>query len=174
MGFDNGDIPEIPSNRYSGQKHSKLQDGMPIYDISGAQKATPDPVSQSQPRQQEMGVPAAKGGWLSSLVARLFFIALLILDLCWGCYSLILLLLGSIGAMLSFGRVQFFLRIQSKSWLSIKRSIVCALALLTAVFTPAFGIMIACTYFLMYDKNGIEEIVPESLQGQFKEFFPQS
>lgn len=147
---------------------------MPIYDISGAQKSTPDPTLRLQQQTQETNGSVEKGGWLSSLVARLFFIALLILDLCWGCYSLIMLLLGSVGAMLSFGRVPTFLKIQSKSWLSIKRSIVCALALLTAVFTPAFGIMIACTYFLMYDKSGIEEIVPESLQGQFKEFFPQN
>jgi hypothetical protein len=31
--------------------------------------------------------------------------------------------------------------------------------------------MIACTYFVMYDKEGIEEVVPASLQEQFKEFF---
>lgn len=147
---------------------------MPIYDISGAQKtlAEPPPLHPSLQRQEAVA-PAKKSGWLSSLIARLFFVALLILDLGWGCYSFFMLLLGSLGAMFSFGRIQFFLKIQSKSWLSIKRAIVCALALMTAVFTPAFGIMIACTYFLMYDKNGIEEIVPESLQGQFKEFFPQ-
>ena len=145
---------------------------MPIYDISGARKTLMEPPSFQ--RQEAAAVPVKKSGWLSSLIARLFFVALLVLDIGWGCYSLFMLLVGSLGAMLSFGRLEFFLKIQSKSWLSIKRAIVCALALMTAVFTPAFGIMIACTYFLMYDKSGIEEIVPESLQGQFKEFFPQS
>jgi len=84
---------------------------------------------------------------------------------------MVLFFLASLGAMLSFGRIPFFLKLQSKCWLAIKRSFVCALALMTAVFSPAFGIMIACTYFLMYDKTGIEEIVPESLQDQFREFF---
>jgi len=30
--------------------------------------------------------------------------------------------------------------------------------------------MIACTYFMMYDKKGIQEVVPRSLQEQFQEF----
>jgi hypothetical protein len=58
-------------------------------------------------------------------------------------------------------------------WTSIKRSFVCALALLVALFSPAFGIMIACTYFLMYDKAGMEEVVPSSIQSQFKDMFQQ-
>lgn len=148
---------------------------MPIYDLSGEQKTLHRETMDLPKWESNLGdvVPEKSGGWLSSLVARLFFAALLLIDLVWGLYSFVLLILGSVGAMLSFGRIAFFLKIQTKAWLSIKRSIVCAMALLTAVFTPAFGIMIACTYFLMYDKKGIEEIVPESLQGQFKEFFPQ-
>ena len=152
---------------------------MPIYDICGAEKAShheflekpATPQNSGPTPHQEPRVQRKKGGWLSSLVARLFFIALLILDISWGLYAFVMLVLSSIGAMLSFGRLAFFTRMQSKSLLSMKRSLVCALALITAVFSPAFGIMIACTYFLMYDKSGIEEIVPESLQEQFKEFF---
>ncbi len=152
---------------------------MPIYDLSGVQKTsqpefleTPSPSLKGETRRaQETSLKGSRSGMLSSIIARLFFIALLILDVSWGIYAFFVLLLSSIGAMLSFGRIGFFLRMQSKSWLSIKRSLVCALSLITAVFSPAFGIMIACTYFLMYDKSGIEEIVPESLQDQFKDFF---
>ncbi len=150
---------------------------MPIYDLSGVQKASQYEevleIPSKNPSQGAAPVAAEKrhGGWLSPLVARLFFVALLLLDIAWGCYSLVMLLIASLGAMISFGRVSFFQRLQSKYWLAIKRSLVCALALVTAVFSPAFGIMIACTYFLMYDKTGIEEIVPESLQDQFREFF---
>jgi hypothetical protein len=155
---------------------------MPIYDISGAEKASRTEILENptatpkvgQAPLQEPRTEGKKGGWLSSLIARLFFIALLILDISWGFYALLMLILSSVGAMLSFGRLAFFTRKQSKSLLSIKRSLVCALSLVTAVFSPAFGIMIACTYFLMYDKSGIEEIVPESLQEQFKEFFQPS
>ncbi len=145
---------------------------MPIYDMSGAQRTLPQSAG-TQFLEQETG-PIGGRNWISAFLARSFFFALLLFDLCWGCYSFLLMVLASFGAMLSFGRIPLFLKIQSKSWLSIKRAMVCALALLVALFTPPFGIMIACTYFLMYDKNGIKEIVPESLQAQFSEFFPQS
>jgi hypothetical protein len=153
---------------------------MPIYDLSGIQKKqrldAEDETVFAKPKQESMqfqGISqdGKRKGGLSSTIARLFFFALLILDVSWGCYSLLMLILSSLGAMLSFGRISFFLKLQSKSLLSIKRSFVCALSLMTAIFSPAFGIMIACTYFLMYDKSGIEEIVPESLQGQFRDFF---
>jgi hypothetical protein len=45
------------------------------------------------------------------------------------------------------------------------------LALLIALLSTGFGIMIACTYFVMYDKEGIDEVVPSSLREHFKEFF---
>ncbi len=78
---------------------------------------------------------------------------------------------GTLGSILSLGRNAYFTKMRKKAWLSIKRSLACGLALLAAIFSPAFGIMIACTYFLMYDKSGIEEIVPVSLQDQFRDFF---
>ena len=58
-----------------------------------------------------------------------------------------------------------------KKWLNIKRFLVCGLSLIVAIVSPALGTMFACTYFLMYDKKGIEEVVPSILQDQFKEFF---
>ena len=61
----------------------------------------------------------------------------------------------------------------SKSWISLKRSFICGIALVLALLSPALGIMIACTYFLMYDKSGVEEVVPSALREQFKDLFAQ-
>ena len=74
---------------------------------------------------------------------------------------------------LSFGKARYFHTLRDSAWVSLRRSLVCGVSLLIALFSPAFGIMIACTYFLMYDKSGIEEVVPSSLQSQFKEFLPK-
>ena len=57
-----------------------------------------------------------------------------------------------------------------KQWIALRRAAVCGVALTVTLFSPALGIMIACTYFLMYDKTGIQEVVPTSLQQQFEEF----
>jgi hypothetical protein len=59
-----------------------------------------------------------------------------------------------------------------RTFLSFKRSLVCAIALVVALFSPALGIMFSCMYFLMYDKNGVDEIVPSSLKDQFRDIFP--
>jgi hypothetical protein len=59
-----------------------------------------------------------------------------------------------------------------ETWLSFKRSLVCAIALFVAIFAPALGIMFSCMYFLMYDKSGVDEVVPASLRDQFKDFLP--
>ena len=62
-------------------------------------------------------------------------------------------------------------RMLAKAALNMRRSIVCSLALFVGLFSPPFGIMVACTYFLMYDKAGMEEVVPAPLQAQFKDIF---
>jgi hypothetical protein len=59
-----------------------------------------------------------------------------------------------------------------RSFLNLKRAIVSAIALLIAIFSPALGIMFSCMYFLMYDKNGVDEVVPASLRDQFRLLFP--
>jgi hypothetical protein len=60
-----------------------------------------------------------------------------------------------------------------KSWLSIKRAFICSVALFLGCLSPSLGIMIACAYFLMFDKSGVEEVVPASLREQFKDLFAQ-
>jgi hypothetical protein len=157
---------------------------MAIYDFSKAEKEelTASPLPQDQYSKEEIFAdPAAKeeaqtgsrGRFFSSLAARLFFFLLLIGDLLWTCYSLLLLSISLTGMILSFGKARYFHSLRDSAWVSLRRSLVCGVSLLIALFSPAFGIMIACTYFLMYDKSGIEEVVPSSLQSQFKEFLPK-
>lgn len=111
--------------------------------------------------------------FFSAVAARLFFVLLLIGDLLWICFSLIRLLVSLAGLACTGGRVPFFKTLGEKAWISSRRSMVCGVCLLLALFSPAFGVMIACTYFLMYDKSGIDEVVPSTLQSQFKEFLPK-
>ncbi len=111
--------------------------------------------------------------FFSSLAARLFFLLLLGGNLLWTCYALIRLSFSLIGRLLTADKVAVFKSIGEKAWVSLLRSLICGVSLFFALFSPAFGIMIACTYFLMYDKSGIQEVIPSSLQSQFKEFFPK-
>lgn len=112
--------------------------------------------------------------FFSSLTARLFFLLLLVADLLWFCYAVGVLICSSALLCATLFKSSLLKKIQAKMWLTIKRALVCAISLLITLFSPAFGIMVACTYFLMYDKAGIEEVVPTSLQAQFKEFFKES
>ena len=115
--------------------------------------------------------PAAKSAIFSSIAARLFFFMLLIADFFWGVFSVVLFL-GLLAANALTGFKIFRLKKHYlKRWLSIKRAFVCGISLFVALFSPALGTMFACTYFLMYDKKGIEEVVPSILQDQFREFF---
>jgi hypothetical protein len=111
--------------------------------------------------------------FFSSFAARLFFLLLLGGSLLWTCYAFFRLSFTLIGRLLTADRMSFFKSTGEKAWVSLRRSLVCGVSLFLALFSPAFGIMIACTYFLMYDKSGIEEVIPSSLQSQFKEFFPK-
>jgi len=114
-----------------------------------------------------------RSSFFSSLAARLFFFLLLIGDLLWLGYAILLLVLSCIGLVLTRGKMPLFKELWANATLTLKRSLVCAISLFVALFSPAFGIMIACSYFLMYDKGGIEEVVPTSLRAQFKEFIPK-
>lgn len=136
---------------------------MPIYDIF----ETKEPEQLASP-SEPFNHP--KDRFFSSLTARLLFFVLLLGDIAWGAYSLGKLLIFGPLHLLTFSRMPFLGRICGKSWTGLKRSGICGLSLLIALFSPALGIMIACTYFLMYDKMGIQEVVPRSLQDQFQEF----
>ena len=159
---------------------------MAIYDFSKLEKnelkSSPLPQNhyseeeisaESQTAEELQPQASSRGRFFSSLAARLFFLLLLIADLLWTCYAFTLLSISLIGLALSCGKARYFYGLKEHAWVSLRRSLVCGVSLFLALFSPAFGIMIACTYFLMYDKSGIEEVVPSSLQSQFKDFFPK-
>jgi len=130
---------------------------MPIYDIFETKESEPD--------QQIAG--GRKDRFVSSLTARILFFVLLIGDIAWALYALAMVLILLPFYFVSGGRIDYRFK---KNWIALKRSGVCGVSLFVALFSPALGIMVACTYFLMYDKTGIQEVVPQSLQDQFQEF----
>lgn len=157
---------------------------MAIYDFSKAEKDEfkTSPIPQKQYAEEMSADPETKtapeqtdssGRFFSSLAARLFFVLLLAADLLWTCYALVLMTIALLGSGFSLGKAPYFNKLKESAWVSLRRSLVCGVSLFIALFHPAFGIMIACTYFLMYDQSGIEEVVPSSLQSQIKDFFPK-
>jgi hypothetical protein len=144
---------------------------MAIYDISDV-RPNPDqqelPLGLEEPKSEE--VISRKVSFFSSFAARLFFFILLIADIAWGAYSLLLSLVALFANTLTFFRFSKMKRYLHLRYFSLKRSLVCAISLLLAIFSPSLGIMVASTYFLMYDKTGIDEVIPTSLQSQFREF----
>lgn len=115
-----------------------------------------------------------KDSLFSSLVTRFFFFLLLLADIVWGAYALLTFIISLAAGLITGFRLPLFKRWLAKAFLMLKRCMVCALSLFVGFFSPAFGIMVACTYFLMYDKTGIEEVIPASLQDQFKDIFNPS
>lgn len=135
---------------------------MAIYDIFEA-KNTAEPEAPPQ-------TPCKKDRFFSSLTARLLFFLLLVADILWGVWAICMFALFLTLSFVTFFHVRRFYAPLRKYWTTLKRSSVCGVSLLISLFSPALGIMIACTYFLMYDKNGVQEVVPASLQDQFQEF----
>lgn len=130
-------------------------------------------------KEEQLFIPQApkavveeKGSFFSALAARLFFFVLLLADIIWGIYSAIALIVKAILMMVTFHKIESLKESFGRTFLSFKRSLVCAIALVVALFSPALGIMFSCMYFLMYDKNGVDEIVPSSLKDQFRDIFP--
>ncbi|MDN3504887.1 MAG: hypothetical protein P0S95_04865 [Rhabdochlamydiaceae bacterium] len=137
---------------------------------------TPQDISSEYIRDQlrsfSMKKPVEKKRFLASLATRLLFLLLLAVDALWFVYSVVLFSVKLALNIGTFFSLPLFRGSLSYSWLSIKRSLIGFISLFLALFSPALGFMFACLYFLMYDKNGVEEIVPKSLKDQFKDFFP--
>jgi hypothetical protein len=157
---------------------------MAIYDFPDAEKRDLKASAMPQKRhfeEEPSAIPVesqpiksdVRSQIFSAATARLLFLLLFAADLLWICYSFLVFLFSSVGHGVTRGRTDYFKNLFERSWITLRRSIVCGVSLMVALFSPAFGIMIACTYFLMYDKSGIEEVIPASLQSQFKEFLPQ-
>ena len=117
--------------------------------------------------------PETKNRFFSSVAARLFFFMLLIADCVWGLYAIALFCVSLCLNLVTGFQLKVLRHFHARRYLNIKRVFVCAVSLIVALFSPALGTMFACTYFLMYDKKGIEEVVPAVLQDQFREFFNQ-
>jgi hypothetical protein len=138
---------------------------MAVYDISDVEKEEVA-TTASQPSAE-----SNRERFFSVLASRIFFVLLLAFDLAWASYAIFLASVNFIALSLTLYTSPFFKQHLRKALTSIRRALVCALALVVALFSPAFGIMVACTYFLMYDKAGIEEVIPLSIQHQFKDLF---
>lgn len=121
--------------------------------------------------QEEKKSFILKDHLFSTIAARLFFFLLMLLDILWGVFSFVRLILLTTLSLLAGFHSQILRKVLSRAYLNFKRSLVCAIALFVAIFCPALGVMFACSYFLMYDKEGIDEVVPSVLRSQFKEFF---
>ena len=132
---------------------------MTLYDINDYQ---PDPTP---PKPESIPFTSSKDRILSSVLARGLFFLLLIVDLFWGAFSLISYIIT-----LPFGSLTKSFR--QKRFLALKRASVGALSLFTAIFSPSIGILFGCTYFMFFDKEGIDEVIPSSLRSQFETFFP--
>src|SRR5579872_711657 len=133
---------------------------MAIYDIFDAEKTAQTPPPE-QPEQPPLS-SSRSDRLFSCVAARIFFILLFVADLFWALYSTTGFLISGALTLLSACKISATKHVCMKFWISIKRSLVCGLSLIIAFFSPAFGIMVACTYFLMYDKAGLEEVVPSS------------
>jgi len=114
------------------------------------------------------------GHLFSTLMTRGCFFLLLLGSALWIAYSLLLFACSTLGYALTLGKVSLFAKGVKKFWLTLRRALVCTLSLFLGLFCPPFGIMVACTYFLMYDKAGMDEVVPASFQAQMKEIFPKN
>ncbi|MDR2540070.1 MAG: hypothetical protein LBC45_05755 [Chlamydiales bacterium] len=150
---------------------------MAIYDISEVTKveSTEEPFSSKkffENAEESVGKAfKQKDRLFSAILARLFFVLLFLGNCLWIIYACLLFVVSGVGMLFSLGRVKSFSKLHATARLTIKRALVCGISLFIALFNPAFGIMIACTYFLMYDKSGIEEVIPSSLRSQFNDFF---
>ena|SRR3990167_4690820 len=120
----------------------------------------------------EFARDSGKSNLFSAIAARFFFLLLLIADLAWGIYSITALTVKIALHIVTFCQIIPLKKSLLRSYLSVQRAIVSAIALLIAIFSPALGIMFSCMYFLMYDKAGVDEVVPASLRDQFRLLFP--
>ena len=144
-------------------------------DFDGAEADAPYLKDKARKHDNYIQDPSSKKDvFLSAFFARMFFLCLLIADIFWGAVSIALFTVKLAINMLTFFRIKRFKKSLRKSFLAVKRSAVCMIALTIAIISPALGIMFSCMYFLMFDKKGVDEIVPSSLKGHFKEILPHS
>ncbi len=121
---------------------------------------------------EETAPPDAKNRFFTAFAARLFFFALLVVDGMWAVLSLVLCIASALVHLVTACQCRALARFLARRYLALKRGAISFIALIVALFSPALGTMVACSYFLMYDRKGVDEIVPSVLKDQFREFFP--
>lgn len=165
--------PEISSSGYTENWNERLIMAIfQLYQERSTKRQAEETVPYTETFEFEEGIQEKKrDSFFSSLLTRFFFFILLIADLLWGVYALALLVFSLIGGIVTCFQAALFKSLFAKAFLMVRRCLICGLSLFVGFFSPAFGIMVACTYFLMYDKSGIEEVIPSSLQDQFKDIF---
>jgi hypothetical protein len=109
---------------------------------------------------------------LFSLVfIRLFFLLLFFFDLIWFSLSLPYLLFWSLNVLFTLGKIPSFKEEMKRQAIIVRRSLSLLFTLFLSVLNPNLGILVTCTYFLIYDKAGIERVVSSSLRDQCRGFF---
>ncbi len=131
-----------------------------------------DKQEQPSPLAPEPEPPIQRTSFFSAFVTRLSFAFLLGADFLWLLYALGQVFCVGFFHCLLLGKNAKLTRALSRTYLSLRRALICAISLLIGLFSPSFGMMIACSYFVMYDKAGIDEVIPSSLQAQFRDLFP--
>src|SRR3989344_3471435 len=99
-----------------------------------------DPEAFKTNQIDENFIPASDSSndrLFSALAARLFFFLLLIADLIWSAYSLLATLAKFSLCVASFFQIRPLKKSLARSYLSLTRAVVCALALFIALFSPA-------------------------------------
>ena len=128
----------------------------------------------SVPLEEEHSPKKSISDFFAFCSVRLLFLLLCFFSSLWFAFAVCKLIVFFTLHLCFFKAVPALKYKLSRAWLSIRRSFICGVSLALSVFSPSLGIMIACTYFLMYDKTGIEEVVPASLREQFKDLFSQA
>ncbi|CAM0117620.1 hypothetical protein RSOCI_04665 [Rhabdochlamydiaceae symbiont of Dictyostelium giganteum] len=139
---------------------------MTIYDISHSEESHES--ASSEPELPFSSSPRER--LFSSIATRVFFSLLFIADGFWVVFLFIKLFLLLPLSLITWGRSEKIQHHLSQSFISLRRAFVCGISLFIAFFSPTLGIMVACIYFLMHDKAGIDEVVPGSLKDQFQDF----
>ncbi|MGR3973092.1 MAG: hypothetical protein QRY72_00715 [Candidatus Rhabdochlamydia sp.] len=139
---------------------------MAIYDISHSEESQ----ESASPESEGPFLRSKKEQFFSSLATRIFFFLLLIADGLWILLLVLKLIVLAPLNLVTWGKMAAIQKHLGQSWVSLRRAVVCGISLLIAFFSPTLGIMLACIYFMMHDKAGVEEVIPVSLKDQFQDF----
>jgi len=126
------------------------------------------PSNEEKPKQEKIVFTPRNFSFSSSIVSRLFCLFLFAASVIWMTYAF---LIFSISLLLNLLTVFFFPPLKKSLFqrlINVRRSLICIFCLLLAFFSPSFGMMVGCSYFLMHDKDGIDQVIPHSLRSHFK------